>query len=115
MAALCGRFWKGTLQPGAPPSCLSAAVMTILRTIPSTGIRTSDGKKYIEYEGGFKELHDLKTDPYELNKSYDANASPADLATRLQALKDCAGATCRMAEGDRSSREERRSVTRAGI
>jgi N-acetylglucosamine-6-sulfatase len=27
------------------------------------GIRTSDGKKYIEYEGGFKELHDLKTDP----------------------------------------------------
>jgi N-acetylglucosamine-6-sulfatase len=73
--------------------------MTILRTIPSTGIRTSDGKKYIEYEGGFKELHDLKTDPYELNNSYDANASPADLATRLQALKDCAGATCRMAEG----------------
>ena len=62
------------------------------------GIRTSDGKKYIEYEGGFKELYDLKTDPYELNNFYDANSSPADLATRLQALKDCAGATCRTAE-----------------
>jgi N-acetylglucosamine-6-sulfatase len=62
------------------------------------GIRTSDGKKYIEYEGGFKEFYDLKTDPYELNNSYDANAAPADLATRLQALKDCVGATCRTAE-----------------
>jgi arylsulfatase A-like enzyme len=65
------------------------------------GIRTSDGKKYIEYEGGFKELYDLKTDPYELNNSYNANSSPADLATRLQALKDCAGATCRTAEDGR--------------
>jgi N-acetylglucosamine-6-sulfatase len=62
------------------------------------GIRTSDGKKYIEYEGGFKEFYDLKTDRYELNNSYDPNSAPADLATRLQALKDCAGATCRTAE-----------------
>jgi arylsulfatase A-like enzyme len=30
------------------------------------GIRTSAGKKYIEYGGGFKELYDLKADPYEL-------------------------------------------------
>ena len=63
------------------------------------GIRTSDGKKYIEYEGGFKELYDLKADPYELNNSYNANSAPADLATRLSALKGCAGATCRSAEG----------------
>jgi N-acetylglucosamine-6-sulfatase len=62
------------------------------------GIRTSAGEKYIEYEGGFKEFYDLKTDPYELNNSYDANSTPTDLATRLQALKDCAGATCRTAE-----------------
>src|SRR5215204_4135837 len=51
------------------------------------GMRTSDGKKYIEYEGGFKEFYDLKTDPYELNNSYDANSAPADLAIRLKALK----------------------------
>jgi N-acetylglucosamine-6-sulfatase len=63
------------------------------------GIRTSEGKKYIEYEGGFKELYDLKTDPFELNNSYNPNLAPADLATRLQSLKGCAGATCRTAEG----------------
>jgi arylsulfatase A-like enzyme len=66
------------------------------------GIRTSAGKKYIEYGGGFKELYDLKPDPYELNNSYSANASPAALASRLEALKGCgadAAVTCRAAEG----------------
>ncbi len=62
------------------------------------GIRTSAGSKYIEYAGGFKELYDLNADPYELNNSYAANSSPADLITRLQALKGCAGSTCRAAE-----------------
>jgi arylsulfatase A-like enzyme len=62
------------------------------------GIRTSDGRKYIEYGGGFKELYNLKADPYELNNSYAANSSPADLARRLQALKVCAGSACRAAE-----------------
>jgi N-acetylglucosamine-6-sulfatase len=62
------------------------------------GIRTSDGSKYIEYAGGFKELYDLKADSYELNNSYAANTSPAGLATRPQALKGCAGSRCRAAE-----------------
>ncbi len=62
------------------------------------GIRTSDGRKYIEYEGGFKELYNLKADPYEQNNSYAANSSSADLARRLQVLKGCAGATCRAVE-----------------
>ncbi len=65
---------------------------------PFYGIRTSGGRKYIEYEDGFRELYDLRTDPYELSNSYDATAPPAELATRLQALKGCAGATCRAAE-----------------
>jgi N-acetylglucosamine-6-sulfatase len=54
-------------------------------------VRTSDGRKYIEYEGGFKELYDLNpdADPYELNNFYSANSPPAELATRLQALKGC--------------------------
>ena len=64
-----------------------------------SGIRTSSGKKYIEYEDGFKELYDLRSDPYELNNFYKATAPPEGLATRLQALKDCAGTTCRVAEG----------------
>jgi hypothetical protein len=32
--------------------------------------------KYIEYEGPFRELYNLKTDPYELTNSYDATAPP---------------------------------------
>jgi N-acetylglucosamine-6-sulfatase len=62
------------------------------------GIRTSDSRKYIEYGDSFKELYDLRSDPYELNNSYNANSSPTDLRTRLQALKGCAGDTCRTAE-----------------
>jgi N-acetylglucosamine-6-sulfatase len=62
------------------------------------GIRTSDGRKYVEYSGGFRELYNLKTDPYELLNSYDATSPPVDLATRLEALKGCEGATCRAAE-----------------
>ncbi len=62
------------------------------------GIRTSEGIKYLEYEGGFRELYDLRTDPYELDNSYDAAAPPADLSTRLQVLKGCGGAECQAAE-----------------
>jgi N-acetylglucosamine-6-sulfatase len=63
------------------------------------GIRTGgSGRKYVEYEGGEKELYDLGTDPYELSNTYDPAAPPADLTTRLQALKTCAGDSCRAAE-----------------
>ena len=62
------------------------------------GIRTSDEKKYVEYGGGFRELYNLNTDPHELSNSYNATNPPTDLATRLQALKGCAGDSCRAAE-----------------
>jgi N-acetylglucosamine-6-sulfatase len=62
------------------------------------GIRTSDGSKYLEYEGGFRELYELNTDPYELSNSYDAARLPTELAARLQALKGCAGKSCAAAE-----------------
>ncbi len=62
------------------------------------GVRTSEGKKYVEYEDGFRELYDLSDDPYELSNSYDASAPLADLATRLEVLKRCAAETCRAAE-----------------
>jgi N-acetylglucosamine-6-sulfatase len=65
------------------------------------GIRTSEGRKYIEYEGGFRELYNLNANPYELVNTYDASTPPALLAKRLQALKACAGATCREAEDGR--------------
>ena len=63
------------------------------------GIRTSSGSKYVEYEGGLRELYQLGADPYELSNKYDAAAPPAALASRLQALKECAAESCRTAEG----------------
>jgi N-acetylglucosamine-6-sulfatase len=63
------------------------------------GILTSDGKKYLEYASGHRELYNLAADPYELSNNYNSAALPSDLATRLQALKVCAGDTCYQAEG----------------
>lgn len=59
--------------------------------------------KYVEYATGEKELYDLTSDPYEMNNAYDATADPtliANLKARLEALKACAGDTCRTAEGE---------------
>jgi hypothetical protein len=63
------------------------------------GIRTSSGEKYIEYEDGFRELYELSTDPYELSNGYDPATPPEALQARVQALKTCAGDSCRLAEG----------------
>jgi hypothetical protein len=76
-----------------------------------SGILTSSGSKYIEYEGGVREFYNLganpcgeptnnlEADPCELTNIYDPATPPEDLVTRLQALKSCAGVTCRQAEG----------------
>jgi N-acetylglucosamine-6-sulfatase len=68
------------------------------------GIRTSDEKKYIEY-GSSRELYDLYTDLYELSNTYDATSPPTSLAERLQALKVCAGDSCRAAENGQEKSE----------
>jgi N-acetylglucosamine-6-sulfatase len=62
------------------------------------GIRTSDGRKYVEYAGGKGELYHLDRDPYELRDSYDPNNPPATLAKRLKKLRSCAAESCRAAE-----------------
>jgi arylsulfatase A-like enzyme len=91
-----GRSLRPVLEGNATTTWRTAILIEPRSTI--YGIRTSDGRKYVEYGDGFKELYNLKTDPYELNNSYNANSAPTDLARRLQALKDCAGSTCRTAE-----------------
>jgi N-acetylglucosamine-6-sulfatase len=59
------------------------------------GIRTSTPRKYIEYEGGFRELYDLRpgADPNELTNTYssaDPTVPPRPaLQARLDALKSC--------------------------
>jgi len=91
-----------SLRPVLEGSATSWRSAVLLEHRSFRGVRTSDDKKYIEYGDGFKEFYDLKVkaDPYELNNSYGTNSSPADLASRLQAFKGCAGATCRANEWD---------------
>ena len=66
-------------------------------------VRTSTGK-YVEYEGGFRELYNLSppdtpgADPNEVTNSYNPTTPPTNLVSRLQALKSCAGSGCFTAE-----------------
>jgi N-acetylglucosamine-6-sulfatase len=53
---------------------------------------------YAEHSSGGKELYDLREDPYELVSRHNAPAYAsvrAQLANRLQALRGCAGVSCR--------------------
>jgi N-acetylglucosamine-6-sulfatase len=92
-----GRSLRPVLE-GTATTWRTAILLEIRTSI--LGIRTSDGRKYIEYGDGFKEYYDLKADPNELrNLVYYGEVSPAALASRLQALKGCSGDACRAAEG----------------
>jgi arylsulfatase A-like enzyme len=62
------------------------------------GIRTSDGRKYVEYAGGGKELYHIGRDAYELRDTYNPNRPPVSLAKRLKELESCDAAGCREAE-----------------
>ena len=56
--------------------------------------------KYVEYDNGETELYDLEADPYELEnlpKIIDPSLV-ADLNTKLNALRSCAGDECQKAE-----------------
>ena len=91
-----GRSLRPVLE-GSATTWRTAILLELRKTI--FGIRTNDGRKYIEYGDGFKEYYDLNADPYELrNLVYYGEVPPTDLRTRLQALRGCAGATCRTAE-----------------
>ncbi len=64
-------------------------------------IRTSEGRTYIEYESGERELYDLRTDPHQLRSLHDEPERAVEISTlsaRLQALKYCSGKGCRAAE-----------------
>jgi N-acetylglucosamine-6-sulfatase len=64
-------------------------------------IRTSDGRTYVEYETGERELYDLRTDPRQLRSLHDEPERAVEelaLSARLQALKYCSGKGCRCAE-----------------
>ncbi len=66
-----------------------------------TGIR-SEKDVYVEYASGEKEYYDLVKDPYQMENTA-AKLPPATLeklSKRTAALKACAAATCRAAEGN---------------
>jgi len=62
-------------------------------------LRTSQ-VTYVEYQDGFRELYDLKQDPYELN-NIASTADPnliAQLSAWLKALASCSSSSCRTAD-----------------
>lgn len=56
--------------------------------------------KYVEYNNGERELYDLVNDPYELDNLavLRPEIDLAPFSAYLEALKTCAGASCRAAE-----------------
>src|SRR5215211_7669266 len=85
--------WRNAVLLEAPAN-FSPAYAGI-RTV-NTGTTTKG--KYVEYAGGARELYNLESDPYELTDRYNATSPPVGLASRLAALKTCAGSGCRAAE-----------------
>jgi N-acetylglucosamine-6-sulfatase len=82
------------LEPPDPDLFLPVAAMPnylALRTPQYT---------YIEYQEGFRELYDLKQDPYELNNiapTVDSNFI-SQLSAWLKALASCSASSCRTAD-----------------
>ena len=72
------------------------------KRIPAWYAVRTEGETYVEYDSGARELYDLGADPYQLESSHD-DPTRADemaaLSARLDALRDCAGESCRAAEG----------------
>jgi N-acetylglucosamine-6-sulfatase len=62
-------------------------------------LRTEDGL-YVEYETGERELYDLSEDPYQLENRFGVAGPGLTGRTQgwLDALRGCAGATCRATE-----------------
>ena len=61
-------------------------------------IRTSDGRTYVEYETGERELYDLRTVPRQQRSLHDEPERAVEesaLSARLEALKYCSGKGCR--------------------
>jgi N-acetylglucosamine-6-sulfatase len=62
-------------------------------------VRTQD-RLYVEYETGESELYNLRKDPYQLNNVYEDTELKSlwRLKEWLDALRDCVGEECRIAE-----------------
>jgi arylsulfatase A-like enzyme len=87
--------------PATPSATLEAPDSPFDRSpaVNYVGLRTAD-YTYIEYANGEIELYDLRADPYQL-QNIASTADPGLLAMLhewLEALRQCAGESCRSAE-----------------
>ena len=88
--------------PGSPPTSWRTAILIEGRGNGAdpeievdrnyNAVREST-RKYVEYEGGFRELYDLSADPNELTNTYSSAAPTVtprpELKTRLDTLRGC--------------------------
>jgi N-acetylglucosamine-6-sulfatase len=84
---------KGKTGPGGVPQGPSGGS-------PAFEAVRTEVHKYIEYDGGEKELYDLQADPYEVENVYET-VDPSlleDLKAKLEALKSCSREGCQKAE-----------------
>jgi N-acetylglucosamine-6-sulfatase len=83
-----------------PPELYAPSTRDKFYLAPFEGVHTAR-YVYIQYSTGERELYDLTTDPYEL---HDLASDPAEasllasLASRLRAMRTCAGSSCAAAE-----------------
>jgi arylsulfatase A-like enzyme len=90
--------WKD--QAGATVRDVALIEGKHLARVPNYSGLVDQEWTYTEWADGSKEYYDLTTDPYQLENSYEGlpEERKAELSSRLEALKDCAGSTCRAAE-----------------
>jgi len=108
IAAVDGRSLTPLLKASAGPQTPWRESMLIehfgggapFRVRSYTGVRSAHDV-YVEYASGEREYYDLVKDPYQLDNAAK-ELSPerlTRLSDRVAALKDCAGESCRSAEG----------------
>ena len=95
-----GRSLAPLLSSTPPGSWREALLIEHFVGSDWVGLRTPR-YTYVEHEGGDRELYDMHKDPYQIDNIYDKAGATflKALRSRLDDLKDCAGARCREAEG----------------
>jgi N-acetylglucosamine-6-sulfatase len=86
-----------SLIPVAQQPGIEQGRQLLVEQLGFSAIRT-ERYLYAEHETGEKELYDLDSDPFELRSRHDDSAYAsvrAQLAARLQELRNCAGSSCR--------------------
>lgn len=95
-----GRSLKPLLTKNTPPDWRNSLLIEYWHGHSFSGLLTTSGTRYVEYDTGEKELYDLRKDPYQLENTA-RQASPETLkplSEKLDALKKCARKSCRAAE-----------------